>query len=225
MLHNPTPTMADEESSAAAAVVVEASEASNDAHVDEPSAVAAATPIEGPVAGEDGEDDEEEIEAPDPIEVECCPVCTMPYEYCEFSPTKKKCLQNLQADKPELFAELYGEVDVETMDEDRKSSRGGKAQPGKPTKKKGEENKGVIVSRSTRNKKKFVTTIEGLKKFGLDLKQVSKALRNRFAASSSVSDEDEIIVQGDVTPDIVQFLGKKFPGAVPPKEIHIVFKK
>ena len=129
--------MADDDlSSAAAAPGVEASEATGETHVDESVSLAAATPAEAAADGDDSAD-EEIIEAPEPLVVEYCPggrwsaggilfdgcslpfsfllmllpaaVCTMPFEFCEFSPSKKKCLQSLQTKQPELFAELHGE--------------------------------------------------------------------------------------------------------------------
>ena len=64
--------MAEDLSSAAAALVVEASEATGEAPVDESVSLAAATPAEAAANGDDSAD-EEEIEAPEPLVVDYCP--------------------------------------------------------------------------------------------------------------------------------------------------------
>ncbi|EDQ88213.1 uncharacterized protein MONBRDRAFT_32876 [Monosiga brevicollis MX1] len=174
-----------------------------------------------PEAVEGDEEEEEEIPAPDPIQVDYCNICTMPYEYCEFSATKKKCLSALTEKNMNLFIKLYGDLNVEEMAEDKKKGAG-PAADGK--KGKGADVKKIIVTRSTRNKKKFVTSITGLKAYGLNLKQVSKAMSGRFAASSSVMGEDEVLVQGDLTDDIEDFIADKWP-EIDEDAIEIVMKK
>ena len=88
----------------------------------------------------------------------------------------------------------------------------------------------IKVSRAQRSKKKHVTIIVGLKTFGtnssptppsqfhvvtphtdIDLKKASKSFAQHFSCGSSVTGDDEIVIQGDVTDDIIDFIQEKWP--------------
>lgn len=64
----------------------------------------------------------------------------------------------------------------------------------------------IVVKRIERNKKKFVTTVNGLHHFGVDLKKAAKLLANKFGAGATVSKtpqgEEEILIQGDVSTEV-----------------------
>ncbi|KAI0940303.1 hypothetical protein AcV5_001448 [Taiwanofungus camphoratus] len=68
----------------------------------------------------------------------------------------------------------------------------------------------VTVKRIERNKRKFVTSIHGLEAFDVDLKKAAKFFAQRFATGASVTKglqgQDEIVVQGDVSGDIVEMI-------------------
>lgn len=49
----------------------------------------------------------------------------------------------------------------------------------------------------------------------IDLKKASKAFASHFSCGSSVTGEDEVVIQGDVTDDLVDFLLEKYPQVVP----------
>ncbi|EGD82664.1 hypothetical protein PTSG_11994 [Salpingoeca rosetta] len=155
------------------------------------------------------------MEIPEPVVVKYCPVCTMPYEYCEFSNTKKQCYTRLKEDDPDLFAELLGDLNLDEVQDKKKPAQ---VKFTEDTKK-----SAIVVTRIQRTKKKFASNIAGLKAFGIDLKKASKAISGRFAASSSVVGDDEVQVTGDVTVDIVDFLTSKFDG-IKKEDIKIVFK-
>jgi density-regulated protein DRP1 len=74
-----------------------------------------------------------------------------------------------------------------------------------------------------------VTAVSGLEAFGLELKKVSKDLGKKFATGSSVtktaSGGEEIVVQGDVSEEIEEFLLEKYPGVVPEDNIELVESK
>lgn len=72
--------------------------------------------------------------------------------------------------------------------------------------KKQEVQKQIIVGRSLRARKKYVTLVRGLKTFDLPMKKCSKAFGQKFACGSSVTADDEITVQGDVVEELVDFL-------------------
>lgn len=86
----------------------------------------------------------------------------------------------------------------------------------------------ITIKRIERNKKKFVTAVIGLENFGLDLKKVAKDLGKKFATGSSVtkvaSGGEEIVVQGDVSEDLEEFLVEKYPD-IPEDNIELVDDK
>lgn len=80
----------------------------------------------------------------------------------------------------------------------------------------------VRIKRVERNKRKYVTEIQGLEAFGLELKKVAKEFGSKFATGSSVtkvaSGGQEITVQGDVSDDVREFLLKNYK-EIPKKNI------
>ncbi|KAF4122468.1 Translation initiation factor 1 (eIF-1/SUI1) [Geosmithia morbida] len=86
----------------------------------------------------------------------------------------------------------------------------------------------ITIKRIERNKKKFVTAVIGLEAFGLDLKKVAKDLGKKFATGSSVtkvpSGGEEIVVQGDVSEELEEFLVEKYK-EVPEDNIELVDDK
>lgn len=45
---------------------------------------------------------------------------------------------------------------------------------------------------------------------GIDLKKASKAFAQRFSCGSSVTGDDEIVIQGDVSGDVIDFIQNKW---------------
>ncbi|POR31311.1 Translation machinery-associated protein 22 [Tolypocladium paradoxum] len=86
----------------------------------------------------------------------------------------------------------------------------------------------VTIKRIERNKKKFVTAVIGLEAFGLELKKVAKDLGKKFATGSSVtkvpSGGEEIVVQGDVSEEVEEFLLEKYK-EIPEDNIELVDDK
>ena len=72
------------------------------------------------------------------------------------------------------------------------------------------ENSKVLIKRIERNKRKYVTAVQGLEAFGLDIKKVAKDFGKKFATGSSVTKlpggGEEITVQGDLSDDIFDFV-------------------
>lgn len=87
----------------------------------------------------------------------------------------------------------------------------------------------IIIKRVERNKRKYVTAVSGLEAFGLELKKVSKDFGKKFATGSSVtktaSGGEEIVVQGDVSTEIEDFLLEKYGDLVPGDNIELVEDK
>lgn len=67
----------------------------------------------------------------------------------------------------------------------------------------------VLIKRVERNKRKYVTMVEGLEAHGFELKKIAKEWGKKFATGSSVtktpSGGEEITVQGDVAYDIEEW--------------------
>jgi len=86
----------------------------------------------------------------------------------------------------------------------------------------------VIIKRVERNKRKYVTAVSGLEAFGLENKKVAKDFGKKFATGASVtkvpSGGEEIVVQGDVSEEIEEFLLEKYP-VIPEDNIELVEDK
>ena len=73
----------------------------------------------------------------------------------------------------------------------------------------------ITLKRVERARRKHVIIVTGLETFGLDLKKVAKDLGKKFACGSSVTKsaagQDEIVVQGDLSDDILEYIEEKYP--------------
>lgn len=72
----------------------------------------------------------------------------------------------------------------------------------------------ITLKRVERTKRKHVIVVTGLETFGLDLKKVAKDFGKKFACGSSVvksaAGVDEIVVQGDLSDDIFDYIEDKY---------------
>ena len=80
---------------------------------------------------------------------------------------------------------------------------------GKKGKKKESKNQ-VVITTGHRTKNKFITNIKGLGGFGIKLADASRVLAKKFATSASVTDEDEISLQGDISQSLADFIVKQW---------------
>ncbi|KAF6022891.1 hypothetical protein EB796_018804 [Bugula neritina] len=145
-----------------------------------------------------------------PLSVPYCGRCGMPPEYCEFGPDYEKCKEWLQTHLPEEFEKLgvdAGETDEK--EEKKRQKRGGKAAHKTVQAKKAPQR--ITLSKAPRGKRKMVTVVTGLATFGIDVKAAGKFLGGRFACGSSVTGEDEIVIQGDFVDDLFDVLPEKWP--------------
>lgn len=154
-----------------------------------------------------------------PLSVDYCGNCTMPIEYCEYYPGYDKCKQWLEKNLPDMFEKLMNESgnsgggggggeEGGAEEERKRQKRGGK---GMVKKKKVQEGpRKVVVFVAPRGKKRN-TVIVGLKTFDIDLKFAAKFFGTKFACGSSVTGEDEIVVQGDIKDDLIDLIPEKWP--------------
>jgi density-regulated protein DRP1 len=135
----------------------------------------------------------------------------LPVEYCEYGAEAEKCKAWLEKNLPEEFERLCcgkegGEGGAE--EEKKRQKRGGKGVV-KPRKREDAPRR-VTLSRAARGKKKSVTVVTGLQTFDIDLKLASKFFGTKFACGSSVTGDDEIVIQGDVKDELFDIIPEKW---------------
>jgi len=168
-----------------------------------------------------------------------CGVCSLPPEYCEFGGTTKKCEDWLHEHHPDLHQQLYSEdaltANLSTLsvkaqeraekDAQKKASKAAAAESREAEKRAASK---VLIKRIERNKRKYVTCIQGLENFGFDLKKVAKDFGKKFATGSSVTKipggGEEITVQGDVAYDIEEFVLETWK-EIPEDNVEVVEDK
>uniref|UniRef100_A0A673KHB2 Density-regulated protein n=1 Tax=Sinocyclocheilus rhinocerous TaxID=307959 RepID=A0A673KHB2_9TELE len=142
--------------------------------------------------------------------------------YCEYMPEPAKCKQWLEKNFPDVFAKLTlgntapkqettgggGGGGGGEEEEKKKQKRGGRGQI--KQKKKTVPQK-VTIAKIPRAKKKYVTRVCGLATFDIDLKEAQRFFAQKFSCGVSVTAEDEIIIQGDFTDDIMDVIQEKWP--------------
>ncbi|KAG1691209.1 Density-regulated [Nymphon striatum] len=137
----------------------------------------------------------------------------IPFQYCEYQPTYEKCKQWLEKNLPDEFnkmMKLMSDGDGSMNDDEKKrQKRGGKGVV--KAKKKAAKEKRICLTTAPRGKKKFVTIVSGLSTYDIDLKKASKYFANKFSCGSSVTGDDEIVIQGDVKYDLFDIITEKWP--------------
>ncbi|KAK4231045.1 putative translation machinery-associated protein 22 [Podospora fimiseda] len=168
-----------------------------------------------------------------------CGVCKLPPEYCEYGGTTKKCQEWLSKNHSSLYERIWSvealeaataSLSVEAQERAAKDAKKKAAKAEAAEQKQAEKlsNSVVTIKRIERNKRKYVTSVSGLEAFGLDLKKVAKDFGKKFATGSSVtkvpSGGEEIVVQGDVSDEIEEFLLEKYK-EIPEDNIELVEDK
>ncbi|KAF2186842.1 density-regulated protein DRP1 [Zopfia rhizophila CBS 207.26] len=156
-----------------------------------------------------------------PKKVTYCGVCSLPPEYCEFGGTVKKCEEWLKQHHPDMHEKLYSQETIEqnlstlSLEAQKRAEKDSqkKAAKAASAEAKAQEqraNSKVLIKRVERNKRKYVTAVQGLEAFGLDIKKVAKDFGKKFATGSSVTKVpgggEEITVQGDLSDDIYEYV-------------------
>ncbi|XP_043829915.1 density-regulated protein-like [Dromiciops gliroides] len=161
------------------------------------------------------------LDTDDPLWVLYCGVCSFPAEYCEYTPDVGKCWPWLEKNFPNEFVKL-------TVENSPKQETGiweGQGIAGEEEEKKNQERDGrgqikqkkktvpqkVTIAKTPRAKKKYVTRVCGLATLEMDLKEAQRFFPQKFSYSALVTGEDEIIIQGDFTDDIIDVIQEKQP--------------
>ncbi|KAK7951851.1 uncharacterized protein PG986_007579 [Apiospora aurea] len=160
-------------------------------------------------------------------------------QYCEYGGTAKKCQDWLQKAHPSMYEQIWSpealeaataNLSVAAQERAAKDAKKKAAQAEKAEQKQADKmaNSVVTIKRVERNKRKFVTAVSGLEAFGLELKKVAKEFGKKFATGASVtklpSGGEEIVVQGDVSDEIEEFLLEKYKD-IPEDNIELVDDK
>ncbi|OCT98386.1 hypothetical protein XELAEV_18010618mg [Xenopus laevis] len=153
-----------------------------------------------------------------PLKVLYCGVCSLPTEYCEYMPDVAKCRQWLEKNFPDEFSKLTlgiipkqetgsveGHATSGEEEEKKKQKRGQIKQKKKTVPQK------ITIAKIPRAKKKYVTRVCGLATFEIELKDAQRFFAQKFSCGASVTGDDEIIIQGDFTDDIIDVIQDKWP--------------
>ncbi|TFK68779.1 density-regulated protein DRP1 [Pluteus cervinus] len=177
-----------------------------------------------------------------PVEVAYCGVCTFPLEYCEFGSSLTRCKDWLKEADSDLFDKYYSEealqakigtlsLEAQTKLEKDTAKKEAKAEAKADAAHKKKMASQITIKRIERTKRKFVTSIHGLEAFSIDLKKAAKQFASRFATGASVTKnpqgQDEIVVQGDVSDEIVEMIegGVGVLKGIPADNIELVEEK
>ncbi|CAF0732420.1 unnamed protein product [Didymodactylos carnosus] len=143
-----------------------------------------------------------------PLNVQYCSECTMPLEFCEYSPDPDRCHECFERNLPDMMRQMQtlGGADGDKT-EKRHQTRGGKAMP--KAKKKFEAQQ-IILNKQQRKGNKFVTIVQGLASNEVDIEAARKFFAQRFSCGCSKSADDELTIQGDVVDELTELLPEKW---------------
>ncbi|CAI7723422.1 translation initiation factor SUI1, putative [Plasmodium vivax] len=135
----------------------------------------------------------------EPVLVDYCKVCGMPYEYCEYGNSFNQC--------KEANKEKYN-YDIVRGDAETSNKRQAKKAPQNATQK-------ITIQKTTRARKKVVTVVVGLHTY-VKLDKMAKIFSRFYACGASVikganGAPDQIDIQGDVEHNIVEIIMKNCP--------------
>lgn len=146
------------------------------------------------------------------MEVEYCPQCTCPPEYCEYVACARGAAEKLEK------VALDGDADASTAREGEGGDDAPAAKATEKTKSSKSKSKAkakeVVITRLSRNRRKMITNVVGLEKFDVDLKDASKMFGKKFACGCSVTKgatgRDELDLQGDYSEQLAALICEKY---------------
>lgn len=200
------------------------------------------------------------------LHIDYCPICTLPFEFCQYGGQYDKCIIWRKQYKPELIDDnnnlqsndsidkLTNDVSNTSIDDSSSSKKSKKKikkqqnnsddssvsddddkqteEEQKPTKKDKsiKKIKDIVLTKTQRQKNKYITTIRGLDNYNINLKEASKLMSKKFACSASVTksndkQNDEISIQGDCLLDLPDFIIDKYADQIDENNIYIKDEK
>ena len=121
------------------------------------------------------------------VTIEYCDLCSFPKEFCEFSPTPEECKLKNEAEKPS------------------------KTEKKEETTSKAKETKKIINIDVVQVKNRVITKIQGLDKFEIDIKKISKKLSKTIGCGCSKGKEG-LELQGPNADQVMEVLIKEMKG-------------
>lgn len=150
--------------------------------------------------------------------VEYCPKCDVPLCYCRFFKIHGEGAEGEEGEKAE------GAEGGEAEEEKKAPAKGGKG--GKKGAKDPKDLPKIEIVVKNRKARKFLTTVSKIEPWGLDLKELQKAISKKMSTSCSTKKKDgmmQIIVQGDASNQLRDVLKTQF--GVPVTSIQITIKQ
>lgn len=135
-------------------------------------------------------------------ELEYCPTCGLPPDFCQYGPSWAKCQPWCMEKYPHYYPELSGL----SLDDAKKKAQEAadktkvKELPG--GKKKRDASPGCSIKMLSRGGRKCVTSVAGLDLFGVKLDDAAKKFKKKFSCGASVVQQDNgqgttVDIQGD----------------------------
>ena len=149
-----------------------------------------------------------EVQTYQKVEIEICPQCRIPIEYCAFGPKASKCKNAKAPTQPTEQTEAAEGEQKEVKEETKEEVI---AEEKKQTK--GKNEKKIVVEKAKKNKKFTITKIIGVKQFGLKQQDVSKFMAKKFSVGANIDKTqgiDCINVQGEFVDEIANLLVEHF---------------
>jgi len=162
-----------------------------------------------------------------PVVVKYCGVCGLPLEYCQYGTNYAKCKIWIAENCPELDPSGNTETNneettkpVPISEPEKEQQEKVKKLPGGKVKK--AETPEIVISRSSRTKRKWITTVTGVAAFGIKLDEASKTIRGKFAcgANPAAKGKDEITIQGDVMYELYDLLIATYKGKIKEGDVY-----
>lgn len=158
----------------------------------------------------------------EPLTVEYCPECGLPFDFCEYGENWEKCKTTTLERFPQFYAHIVPGTGTDGAGDESEK----KKKPAAKDLQKKEEKK-VSIQIVSRNKRKAVTVVTGLEHFGVKLDKATKVFSKQFNCGSSVKSSpgqpDGIEIQGDVENQVLGLLVSHFE--VPKEKIECLKPK
>lgn len=157
----------------------------------------------------------EEPEITGPQDIQYCPTCGLPPDFCIWGPTWAKCQPWCMQNYPQYYPELCG---VSLDDAKKKAAEAvakGKVKELPGGKKKVEASPEVTIKKLSRGGRKCVTVVTGMDFFGVKLDDAAKKFKKKFSCGVSVvkgegGAPDSVDIQGDFEDEATDIMVAEF---------------
>jgi len=156
-----------------------------------------------------------QIKGPADPELEYCPTCGLPPDFCVFGPSWKQCQPWCLENYPQYYPNLLGK----SIDDAKKTAAEVEAKgkvkelPGGKIKRSASPS--IQIKKMSRGGRKCVTSVAGLELFSVKLDEAAKKFKNKFACGAAVVKGDNglpdtVDIQGDFYEELSELITKDF---------------